>query len=205
MVREFTFLAVTVLALPSLHSPARARADEPVARAADQELGVRVGANLNVAGVGPGGFYVAGSWLYRLTDVLWFDGRAGFTLGGDGAGCSFPVTRAPGCDTQVTSGFGVELLAGLRWFVPTQGQGQGSFAPWIGGGVGGLIADFSGDDLTGAGIPLWVAGGVRVRVSNSVAVGGEADLGFGPVHYGKSIGWEGYLDLKVLFGVEFAL
>jgi len=178
---------------------APAVADEP--KVADQELGARVGASLNFAGIAPGGFYVAGSWLYRVTDNFWFDGRAAFTLGGSGAKCTFPSTGQPRCDSALTSGSGGELLAGVRWFVPQPGV----VTPWIGGGVGTMLASFSDDNLTGLGIPFWVTGGARARVSDTVSVGAEAVVEFGPVRYGNGIGWQGFADLKLIFGVDFAL
>src|SRR5262249_62341357 len=54
----------------------------------NQELGARVGVELNMAGVAPGGLRLDGVWLYRLTDRVWFDGRADFTIGGGGSNCS---------------------------------------------------------------------------------------------------------------------
>jgi hypothetical protein len=186
------FLAVT----------ATAHADDAAApRVADQELGARVGLGLNLAGVGPGGLYLAGTWLYRLTSGIWFDGRAGFTIGGGGSNCSFPATGASHCDSAVVSGFGAELLAGVRWFLPSSGPLQ----PWIGGGIGGLYANFSGDNLGGVGLPFWAAGGVRARVSANIALGGEALLSAGPIRYEAPIRGQGFANLHVIFGIDFAL
>ncbi len=182
---------------------ATAAADEPP-RVADQELGARVGMSLNLGGVGPGGFYVAGSWLYRLTDALWFDGRAGFSIGGGGANCVIAPagSNAPShCDSAAVSGFGAELLAGVRWFVPTSGLLQ----PWLGGGIGGLYANFSGDNLGGVGLAFWAAGGVRARVSDTIALGGEAFFEAGPIRYESPIRDQNFANLHIIFGIDFAL
>lgn len=180
---------------------APASADETVPRVADQELGARAGMSLNLGGVGPGGLYLAGTWLYRLTDVLWFDGRAGFSIGGGGSNCVISATGPSHCDSAAVSGFGAELLAGVRWFVPSAGPLQ----PWIGGGIGGLYANFSGDHLGGVGLPFWAAAGVRARVADNIALGGEALLEAGPIRYESPIRGQGFANLHIIFGIDFAL
>jgi hypothetical protein len=179
---------------------ANVAADEPPL-VADQELGARVGVGLDLGGVGPGGFAFAGSWLYRLTETLWFDGRAAFLLGGGGAICTFPASGPGRCDGAVASGFAVELLAGVRGWLPV----DGTIRPWLGGGIGAGLVGFSGDDLAGAGVPFWAAAGARARVADAVAVGAEVDVTVAVDHYGRGIGWQGAARLSVLAGVDFAL
>ncbi len=175
-----------------------AHADE---RVGYQELGARIGVTLDMAGIAPGGLHVAGLWLYRLSDRVWFDGRAAFAIGGGGSDCRFPSTGAAACDHALTDGFSAVLLAGARYFPPAAGQ----VTPWVGGGVGAGIADFPGDGLPGFALPFWGGAGARVPVADGVAVAGEALLTLGATAYGKGIGWQGSLGLTLAFGVDFRM
>ena len=174
--------------------------EAPNPQVADEELGARIGASLNLAGIGPGGFYITGNWLYRLTSGLWFDARAGFSIGNSDSNCTIGVGPAS-CNSAVTSGFGVDILGGVRWFAPASGK----LVPWLGGGTGFLYANFSGDHLSGFGLPFWVAGGVRARVSDAIAIGGEALFVFGPVRYESPIFGKAFANLHIMFGVDFAM
>jgi hypothetical protein len=167
----------------------------------DQELGARLGLALNLAGIAPGGVRLDGVWLYRLSDRVWFDGRADFTLGGGGSSCTFPATGPSRCDHTVTDGFAALALAGARWFPPA----SGSVTPWVGGGLGAGLADLTGDDLRGFQLALWASAGARLPVAEGVALAGEGMLSTAATAFGKGIGWQGSVGLAVLLGVDFRM
>ena len=181
---------------------AAAHADEgPGPNVGDQELGARIGIDLNLAGVGPGGLHFGGLWLYRLADRVWFDGRASFAIGGGGSNCTFPATGAPSCAHALTDGFSALALAGVRWFPPVSGQ----VTPWIGGGVGAGLADFPGDGLPGFALPLWGGAGARVPVADGVSLAGEALFEVAGTVYGEGVGWRARLGMTIAFGVDFRI
>jgi hypothetical protein len=190
------------LATVLLVAATAARADEADAPpVGDQELGARIGVSLDLAGVGPGGLSVAGLWLYRLADRVWFDGRAAFAIGGGGPDCVVPATGAARCDHALTDGFAALALAGARWFPP----GSGSVTPWLGGGLGAGLADFPGDGVPGFALPLWGGAGARVPVADGIALAGDAILDVAAVFYGKGVGWKGRIGLTLAVGVDFRI
>jgi hypothetical protein len=187
------------LVIASVSVAAHADDDTRVA-VADRELGVHAGIAMNLGGVAPGGLYLSGEVLYRLTDTLWFDGRAGFTIGSSTGHCTFPMSTRNTCDSALLAGFGFELLAGIRWWLAT----QGTIAPYIALGANGDYSAFSGDDLSGLSIPFWGGFGVRTRLNEVTSLGAEVDLDVGGAHYDRDIAWEGFATLRLTVGAEFA-
>lgn len=187
--------AAAVLAL----APA-ARAEEPVDPAGTQELGARLGVEAG-GRVTPGGAQLAGSYLYRLSDVDWFEGGIGFTYGGGGAECFRERDDTLVCDHGLVDGFGGELSAGVRRFF----AGQERFSPYARAALGARLVVFNGDDVKGFAVPLIVGGGVRAQVADKVSVVGGADLRAGPGWYSRDLGVEPHISLVVHGGVEFRL
>jgi hypothetical protein len=191
-----------VLLALALVTAAAARADEPEGPpVGDQELGARVGMSLDLAGVGPGGVHVAGVWLYRLADRVWFDGRAAFAIGGGGPDCVVPASGAARCDHALTDGFAAMALAGARWFPPA----SGSIVPWLGGGVGAGLADFPGDGVSGLALPVWGGGGARLPVADGVALAADALVDVAAVFYAKGVGPKARIGLTLAVGVDFRI
>jgi hypothetical protein len=191
--------------------PAAARADEPAAPSdepatdprfpvSDQELGVRLGF-AGGGGVTPGGFRIAGLYLYQLAEADWFEGSLGFTFGGGGAACFRDRQDDFLCEHGVVDGFGGELGFGVRRFFP----GNGGFLPYARAALGARIAGFRGDDVTGFAIPLIGGGGVRVRINDILAVGGDAALELGPSWFSDDVGAKLQLGLAVAVTADFAL
>lgn len=160
-----------------------------------------MGVGLNLVGVGPGGFYFGGDWLYRLSSRVWFDGRVAFLIGGGKTDCTTRATGASECSSTMTNGFGTDLLVGLRWF-PTDEAGV---IPWFGTGIGFGLVDFTGDRLAGLRLPFWAGVGARKTIADGVAIGGEAVATFGPTYLGRDLGWRGDFGLILSFGVDFRL
>jgi hypothetical protein len=171
-----------------------ARSDAPVAAApapaaepdvADREIGGVLGI-ASGSRTTPGGLRVGGRFLYQLSDEDWFDGNVAFTFGGGDAACFRDRADRFVCDHGLTDGFGGELGVGVRRFF----AGNEGFRPYARLGVAARVIRFGKDDVTGFAIPISAGGGVRVRVSDDVAVGGEASLELGPGWLGHGLGLE---------------
>ncbi len=201
--------ALCLVASPAFAQPSDANAhtaDETDAsptepdNVAHQELGARLG----LAGGGrvtPGGLYVGGAYLYRLTDSDWFEGGVAFSFGGGDRTCFRDRANAMVCDQGSLSGFGGEVSAGVRRYF----LGKGNLTPYARAGISLRFVNFGSDDLKGVGLPLWIGGGVRARVANGVHVVGDASLHAGPSVMGKRLGFEPQLSIVVLGGVEFRI
>ena len=159
-------------------------------------LGVAIGGRTT-----PGGLRVAGTYLYQLSAEDWFDGTASFTFGsGDGA-CFRDRMDALLCDHGLADGYSVELAANVRRFF----GGSGQFWPFLRAGIGVALVRFSGDEISGVAFPLHLGGGLRVSVSDGIAVVGQAELDVGIAAFGRGVGAEPQLGLNVLAGAEFRL
>jgi len=181
---------------------AAAHAD-PQPLIADQELGARLGLDLRLAGVAPGGARIGGAWLLRMNEIIWFDGEASFTYGGGGPRCFLDRDRDRVCSPGVVSGAGFRLLAGARWFAPPRLPSR--FVPYLRGGLGAEVLSYAADDVSGLALGGWAGAGGRYRVADTVAVGGDAMIWAGPTVGAQGIGGAGVLGLAVQIGVDLAL
>jgi hypothetical protein len=174
----------------------------PVARDVNkQELGVRLGLALGVGGVSPGGLDVGGDWIYQLTEHVWFDGEATFLLGASDPVCYLARDRSQVCGTGALSGTAFEVRTGVVFFGPKKANG---FVEFLRAGVGLGIVTLPGDRVTGVALPIWVAPGVRTRVTDSVALRGEGVFSIGPGFYG-SAGTHSVATFLFQLGVDFAI
>jgi hypothetical protein len=178
--------------------------DEPEPPVAKQELGARLGAQVGLTELAPGGLRLAGVYLYRVDEDYWFDGEAGFVFGGDGDGCHYTRDEelSLSCDHAGLDGFSMGLAAGVRRFWPVTPSG---FHPYVRGQAGVSYVDFSADGVAGLGISALAGAGTRYRVAPRVALVGEGLLGLGPGLYDEGLGGRFNLGLIVQLGVEFAL
>jgi len=165
-----------------------------------QEIGARTG--IAAGGrVTPGGLYLAGEYLYQLSDTDWFDGGFGFVFGAGTASCFRDREDDVLCDHGIAHGFAGELSAGVRrWLL-----GRGQFVPYVRAGVSLGVATFNKDEVRGLTVPLWVGAGVRARVSEGVAVAAGAVLKAGAGWYNRGLGLEPLAGLLVTVGVDFGL
>jgi hypothetical protein len=184
------------LALVAL-APALAAAERP----ADLEMGARLGARLNLGGLGNGGAQIGGAFLYRLSEWVWFDTQAHVSVGGSAKHCYLGRDRDVVCDPSLASGAGVLLLGGPRWFLPP----VGNLTPHAGAGLGLGYASFTADDLAGVALPAWIGGGARARVAPGVSVGGELVVTGGPARFSRDQRWGPFLSLSILGSVDFGL
>lgn len=167
-------------------APARAQDPAPLdPGVADRELGLQIGI-ASGSHVTPGGLRIAGRFLYQMAERDWFDGVAAFTFGGGDAACYRDRSDRFTCAHAALDGFAGELGVGLRRFV----SGQGDFRPWLRLGASIRVSRFGADDVTGVSVPVTAAAGVRVRVADRIAVGGEAALEVGPGLFGHGLGYE---------------
>lgn len=199
---------VIVLASPLAYAdevPDAAPSDSGATALAPADLGVQsIGASLGVAGGGrvtPGGLRVVGHYLYQLTAQDWFDGSVAFTYGSGGPGCFRDRDDNIVCDHGLADGAGVEIAANVRRFV----GGRDEFWPYVRLGVGIALARYSDDELTGFALPLHAGGGVRVAVTEGVAVVVEAALDIGVGGFTRGLGLEPVLGGSVTAGAEFPL
>jgi hypothetical protein len=170
---------------------------------AQQEIGARLGLQLDAAGPAAGGARVAGVYLYKLSAESWFDGEAAVAFGSSARQCFIDRSLTTVCTPGLVSGFGFSVQGGARWFpVPPRPSG---FNPYLRAALGLEVDSFSGDGVTGLGIPLSAAGGGRFRVAKNVAVGGEAVLSVGPVFYDHGVGGQAAVRLVVQGTVDMGL
>ena len=181
-------------------APALAAADPAPGDLGDQGIGVEIGAASGGRAT-PGGLRVAGHYLYQLSDDDWFDGTASFTFGGGGAACFRDRSAHLVCDHGIADGAGIQLAGSIRRMFDVH-EGIRPFARL---GVGLSLVRFSGDQLSGAAIPVHAGGGVRAVVAPSIAVvvEGELEVGFGT--FNRGLGLEPQFSLGVAMGVEFKL
>ncbi len=165
-----------------------------------QEIGVLVGAAIG-GGVSPGGLAVDGRYLYRLSELDWFEVGTSFTLGSGDAECFRDRESDLVCKHGLLDGFGAEVSAGLRRYF----AGQQQFRPYARVGLGVKLVSFSGDELRGVAIPVSAGAGIRVDVANRVLVVAEASLRGGPAFFNRGLEVEANLGLAIGAGVEFTL
>lgn len=166
----------------------------------DQSLGASAGVG-GGGNVTPGGFHVAGHWLYQLSERDWFDGTIGFTFGSGGAGCFRDRMDDVVCDHDLADGRGVEVTAAVRRYFAAQGK----FRPFARVGAGVSIVRFGADELTGLAIPLHGGGGIRGAVTEQIAIVAMADLFLGPAIFGRGLGAQPQAGIVVTAGAEFRL
>ena len=171
----------------------------------DQAIGVTLG----IAGGGrvtPGGLRVIGHYLYQLTDSDWFDGTAAFTFGSGEPACFRDRMDAYFCDHGLVDGFSAEVAANVRRFLGQARANQANdFWPYARLGVGLSIVRFADDEVTGFAIPLHAGGGLRLKVSDGVALTAEATLDIGLGRFTQGLGLEPQIGGSVSAGAEFGL
>ena len=160
------------------------------------QIGIAAGSHLT-----PGGLRIAGHYLYQLSERDWFDGMAAFTFGSGRAACFHDRDNALVCDHGLTDGTGVEVSANIRRMFTA----QGAFRPYARLGIGIGAVHFGDDSVSGVAIPIHAGGGVRVKVSPSVAVVGEAELSLGFGNFNHDIGSTLELGFAITAGAEFRL
>jgi hypothetical protein len=141
--------------------------EDPGDTVGDRELGVALGAAVGAGGLTPGGLRIAGNYLYQMSDLDWFDGSVAFVFGAGGAECFRDRGDELVCEHRSTDGVATDAVAAVRRFF----AGQGAFRPWVRVGAGLRLARFGDDDLTGVGLYLAPAAGVRARVDDRIAIG----------------------------------
>lgn len=165
-----------------------------------QEIGVLLGASIG-GGVSPGGVALDGRYLYRLSELDWFEIGVNFALGSGDAECFRDRQSDLVCQHGLVDGFAAEVSGGLRRYF----TGQQQFRPYAKVAVGLRMLSFSGDELRGVAIPVTAGAGVRVDVANRVLVVAEASLRGGPAFFTRDLGLEANLGLTIGAGVEFTL
>ncbi|HWN68752.1 MAG TPA: hypothetical protein VNM90_14040 [Haliangium sp.] len=175
-------------------------ASAEVAPAGERELGARLGVAMGRRFT-PGGVRVAGVMLYRLSQTDWFDGSMAFTFGRSRSTCFTDRDGAFACDYGVIDGTAIDLVAGIRHFLP----GPEGFAPYVRAGVGVRLLSFGGDDVRGLAIPASAGVGVRARVSDLVAVGGDVGAEAGIAWLDHGLGSQSQLGIVLHALVELWL
>jgi hypothetical protein len=170
------------------------------APAGERELGARLGVAMGRRFT-PGGVRVAGVMLYRLSQSDWFDGSMAFTFGRSRSTCFTDRDGAFACDYGVIDGTAIDLVAGIRRFLP----GPERFAPYVRAGVGVRVISFGGDDVRGLAIPVSAGVGVRARVNELVAVGADAGAEAGIAWLDHGLGSESQLGIVLQATVELWL
>jgi len=188
------------LLVPALAHAQPADTTTPTQEIGDQAIGVEAGLAAGGRDT-PGGFRIAGHYLYQLADTDWFDGTASFTFGGDTAACFRDRMNNEICDHGLMQGQAAEVSANVRRFF----DAQGDFRPFVRGGVGIGVAHYGADSVTGLIIPLHVGSGVRAAVADNVAVTAIADFALGFGAFNKSLGLEPEIGLSIVAGAEFRL
>jgi hypothetical protein len=186
---------------------APARADEPAQEPepiGKQEIGLRLGAQVGLSSLTPGGVRLGGVYLYRMDETTWFDGEAATSFGGGGSGCFYDRSEdlTLVCHHGGFDGFGMSLAAGIRYVLIEQTSG---FLPYVRAGAGLSYNGFSADEVSGVGLFGYGGAGGRFRVAPGVAIGGEALLLLGAGLYNSDLGGRLLAGLVVQFGVEFTL
>ena len=167
----------------------------------DQEIGASVGVALG-GRTTPGGFQVAGDYLYRLADRDWFDGSVSFTFGSGREACFRDRQDEVLCRHGFASGFAAEVVGGVARYYGEPGDAVG---PFLRAGVGARLVAFPGDDVRGIAVPLRLGAGVRARVHEVVSVRGGAEVRAGPAWMTRDIGLEPHASFAITAGVDFTL
>lgn len=166
----------------------------------EQAIGASLGAAIG-GRTTAGGVRVVGDYLYQLSDQDWFDGTASFVFGTGGAECFRDRMDSVICDHSLADGYAVELTANVRRFF----AGNDRFWPFARAGIGVAIVRFSDDDITGIAFPLHLGGGMRVSITDAVALVGQAEFVLGIARFSGGPGGEPQVGMNVTAGVEFRL
>lgn len=168
--------------------------------AGERELGARLGVAMGRR-FAPGGVRASGVMLYRLSDDDWFEGSMAFTFGRSRAACFTDRDGDFACDYGVIDGTAIDLVAGIRRFLP----GPERFAPYLRAGAGVRFLSFGGDDVRGFAIPLSAGTGVRARVNDLVAVGADVGGELGIAWLDHDLGTQSQLGIVLQATVELWL
>jgi hypothetical protein len=197
-----------VIAAASLAAiaPSLAAADQPAvaARAERDELSQLLAgrAGIEMGGrTSPGGFHLAGTYLYRMAESDWIDTGVAFTFGGGNAECFRDRSNEVLCDHGITKGFAAERSGGVRRVFRRDQE----FAPFVGLGLAVRLVSFSEDDVRGVAFPLLISAGVRSHIADRVALVGGAMVRAGIGLFTGDVGLEPQASLAVSGGVEFGL
>ncbi len=199
---------IVALVAIGLCTPGLAEAQEPkeVTELAELEelepprqiLGGRLGLEAG-GGLSPGGVHVAGSYLYRATEVDWLDSSASFTFGSGAPRCFRDRDDDVVCDHGIASGFAAEIALAVRRHFAVRDR----FEPFARLGIAVRLIGFGEDNVTGIGLPLLGSVGVRARVHRSVSVLAVADLRTGWSIFNRGLGAEPHASISFSAGVEF--
>lgn len=206
MLRRLIIAACALASTPALADmPSPASGIDPPAKVApadmsDQAIGAGLGAALGGRDT-PGGLRVEGHYLYQLSDADWFDGTAAFTFGGGAAECFYDRSDTYTCDHGVAQGDGFEVIASVRHFL----TGRDIYWPFLNGGIGLGYARYGSDGVGGLQIPLHLGGGLRVSISEEIAIVAQLEVEVGIGVFGHGIGLEPQLGGDLTVGVEFRL
>jgi hypothetical protein len=181
-----------------------AAAAEDTGPMAKQEIGLRLGAQIGLTSLTPGGFRLGGVYLYRMDESTWFDGEAATSFGSGDSGCYYDRSESLTlvCHHGGIDGFSMSLAGGLRFLLPQRASG---LLPYVRTGLGLSYAGFSADGVSGVAFFGYGGAGGRFRVAPNIAVGAEALLLLGGGRYDSGLGGRFFSGLVVQFGVEFVL
>lgn len=199
--------ALLVAGLAAAWAPRGARAqgrdvEQPAADGSDitrilaGDLGFEIGGRST-----PGGLHVGASYLYRLSEIDWFDAGAGFTFGGGDTACFRDRDDSLVCDHGFASGFAVEAIAAIRREL---GERRG-FYPFVRGGVALRLISFRGDDLVGFGVPLLLSAGLHREVAERVRLTAAVEIRTGWSVFDRGLGLEPQFSGSIFVGAEFDL
>jgi hypothetical protein len=196
--KSIVCVVVILVAAPAMaQEPTVVEAAEAPQGMDKQELGPRLGLQLGLGPAAAGGMRVGGAYLYRMAESWWFEGQLSTAFGSSEEACG-----PSGCSHGVVDGFGLRLAAGVRYVFPAAPSG---FQPYLGAAPTLGYQHFAGDDLSAWVVGGQASGGLRIKVSDAVALTGEAQLDLGVGFYDKDEGRKAVVALSVLFGVDFAL
>ncbi len=165
-----------------------------------QLLGATLGAEVG-GRVSPGGLRLAGSFLYRFTEIDWIDTGVGFTFGSGSANCFRDRSNDVVCDQGIASGFAADASVAIRRDLYLGGD----FVPFFRAGVALRVIAYASDDVIGISLPLLGSIGVRARVNELLSVIALADLRVGWGIFNRGLGIEPQANASIGVGVEFDL
>ncbi len=152
----------------------------------------------------PGGLMIAGHYYYQLSDADWFDGGVSFTFGSSDPECFRDRMENVVCDHGLADGYAGSITVGVRRFLPAIASGE--FWPYVTGGVGTSVVRFPPeDDTTGITFFLHAGAGMRVGITEAIAITAQAQLQLGVGQFSNGVGGEPQLGLNITAGAEFKL
>jgi hypothetical protein len=206
---------VIVILVAALGFGGIASADDPVAStaatglpSAPADMGDQgISAMIGIAAGGrttPGGLVLAGHFYYQLSDADWFDGAAQFTFGSSDAECFRDRSGDVLCDHGLADGYSGAIVTGVRRFLPAIASGE--FWPFVTGGVGAAVVRFPPeDDTTGITFFLHAGAGMRVSLTEAIALTAQMQLRLGVGQFSNGVGGEPQFGLDLTAGAEFKL